>query len=291
MGFDFRKKIKKFLPNVRIGNAYKEWSTDDLELLSKLYYEKRTVSEIAKIMDRSRGAISSQIKHSGLNQTRSQSKEDKITLEDVTSIEINLEDLKKDYTRIRSKCGYVDETLYPEIEILIQRIKNNEHPRLLETLKEKLKQEKIEKELENEKVRVLREKLSKIIALSKNHFCGYYFPFNKFPDEYRSDELTRDIIANKKKYRDDQEAKNATKRIAQKMFDYIQDYSELENIDVIIPVPNYTPPENSRAVSIAKELSYLMGVTCDTTSLKKIHQIPDHLNMGSSSRKDYFRNN
>ncbi len=48
-------------------------------------------------------------------------------------------ELQNDYQRIRSKLVHIDERLYPKFETLCGRILNDEHPRLINSLKEELK--------------------------------------------------------------------------------------------------------------------------------------------------------
>ncbi len=299
---EFKKSIKKsfnsFIPNAMIGDAYKKWTDDDLQLLVELYSQKLTVTEIAQKMNRSNGAISSQIKHSGLNQSLSKKENNGYVLP-----KNNLKQLQNDYQRIRSKIPHPNDRLYPEFEILVERIKNHIHPRSLETLKKTLEQEKqkrkniekqeqIEKELESKKLKAIQDKHANLLfPHNPSHVCGIYFSHKNFPEYFFTDKLTMDITENKKKFRDDQNAKNATERISQRMLEYIQKNPELGNIDMIIPVPNFTPPENSRAVSIGRELSNLMNIPCNTIFLKKHFQIPDHLNMNAEKRSEYFKKN
>jgi len=77
------------------------------------------------------------------------------------------------------------------------------------------------------------------------------------------------------------------------MYNYIMKTPELQNIDVIIPVPNHpsTFPMNSRAVSISRELSCFTVKPCDLTILTKLIQIPNHRGMGGRARSDFFRKN
>ena len=181
---------------------------------------------------------------------------------------------------------------------------NNVYHGVPDTLKKDLKkkederkdlQRKERKQLEEERKEqdIKKIKRDRFLLYLHPHYCGTYYSFSKYGKEYFADELTQDIIKNKKKYGDNQNAKDATIRICQKMYNYIMKTPELQNIDVIIPVPNHpsTFPMNSRAVSISRELSCFTVKPCDLTILTKLIQIPNHRGMGGRARSDFFRKN
>ena len=171
----------------------------------------------------------------------------------------------------------------------------------LEIALEKKRQEWIEQEKERKKLNELRENLRKIEEKKKLQqdflknlsydACGSYYSWKNFPKEHDDDELSQDIIKNKKYRGDTLDEKNATKRIAKKMFDLLKQKNH--TFSIIIPVPNHssTSPINSRAVSIAQELSILTGKPFDSDILEKTMIIPGYKKMSHSERKMFYSKN
>ena len=91
---------------------------------------------------------------------------------------------------------------------------------------------------------------------------GIYYSKRNSPKEYASDQLTRDIIANKK-------PRNTTGRIALGMFYFMKFFYPdfINTADYIVPIPNYDQDELGSAVSITEALSNL-------TTKNSIQQTP-----------------
>ena len=138
-----------------------------------------------------------------------------------------------------------------------------------------------------------------ISPTSPKDCCGYYYSKKHHPAQHATDQLTRDIIANKsgKAF--------ASERIAKRMAADIQALPWV--IELIIPVPNYkTAQSNVKAPLLARNLSDIIsipyqndvlvritnssrryfGVTQRREAAKKDYRISDYILKNNNSIKD-----
>ena len=136
------------------------------------------------------------------------------------------------------------------------------------------------------KLREKKRTISKKFLDNGRHYVGNYYSWNRNPDEYVKDPLTKNIIKNKNEINGTFPAQNISKL----MCDYLTD-NNLGSFDCIIPVGNH--PENSEqltgGVSIAQELSKLLNVEyCDV--LKKTLNIKART-IPNINKREFWDNN
>ncbi len=109
------------------------------------------------------------------------------------------------------------------------------------------------------KLREKKRTASKNFLNNDIHYVGNYYSWNRNPDEYVKDPLTKHIIKNKNEINGIFPAQNISKL----MHGYLTN-NKLGSFDCVIPVGNH--PENPEqlvgAVSIAQELSKLLKIDC-----------------------------
>ena len=136
------------------------------------------------------------------------------------------------------------------------------------------------------KLREKKRTISKKFLDNARHYVGNYYSWNRNPDEYLKDPLTKDIIKNKNEINGIFPAQNISKL----MCDYLTD-NALGNFDCVIPVGNH--PDNSEqltgAVSIAQELSKLLNVECCDV-LKKTLNIKART-IPNTNKREFWDNN
>ncbi len=164
--------------------------------------------------------------------------------------------MKMHYEKLLKKLVDPDVRLYPEYDDLISRIKDGEHPRLLNNLKHEL--EKREFEL---------------------NYCGDYYTRKRDYEKAIKDKFSMQIYTNK--------SRDSSEIISTRMLEYLQENNKL-NIDVIVPAPNHESdnPQICKGVSIALSLAKKLGKPCVLDALEKIEESEDNRkNLGIYARK------
>ena len=137
------------------------------------------------------------------------------------------------------------------------------------------------------KLREKKRTASKNFLNNDIHYVGNYYSWNRNPDEYVKDPLTKHIIKNKNEINGIFPAQNISKL----MHGYLTN-NKLGSFDCVIPVGNH--PENPEqlvgAVSIAQELSKLLKIDCFTDVLKKTLNIKARTILNISKR-EFWDNN
>ena len=98
----------------------------------------------------------------------------------------------------------------------------------------------------------------------QTEFCGRYYSKTHYPAQYATDQLTRDIIANKSGHA------FASERIAKRMAKDIQ--AKDWDFELIIPVPNYKTDSkyNVKAPLLARNLSDNISIPNKNDVLERI---------------------
>ncbi len=98
----------------------------------------------------------------------------------------------------------------------------------------------------------------------QTEFCGRYYSKTHYPAQYATDQLTRDIIANKSGHA------FASERIAKRMAKDIQ--TKDWDFELIIPVPNYKTDSkyNVKAPLLARNLSDNISIPNKNDVLERI---------------------
>ena len=97
----------------------------------------------------------------------------------------------------------------------------------------------------------------------KSEYSGPYWSKRQFPGKYATDQLTRDIIHNKRG------SDNAAERIAKRMANDLQVLDW--DFKLIIPVPNHKSDQsNAKAPLLAKKLSVILSIPYQNDILVRI---------------------
>lgn len=157
-------------------------------------------------------------------------------------------ELPNEYRRIRNKLTNIDERLYPKFETLCARISNDEHPRLIDTLKKEL-----------------------LFTISPPLTCEIYYGYGQHKNLFNKSIFSQQILNNK------HVDNNASDFLSRIMFDKIQsDYTNLKEVNVLVPVPNMLgKPQIACGVSLALKLSKMLGKPCEQNVLAKIKSFPE----------------
>ena len=80
-------------------------------------------------------------------------------------------------------------------------------------------------------------------------WCGSYYSLKHFPEQYKNDQLTQNIILASKKG-----DRNAASRVCEKMYEKLQQ-EHITEFNMIVPVPNYESDNRCKAPFLAEVLA------------------------------------